>query len=111
MRIMRIWAPISRYYDTITIDTDDNLTYYYKPKVVPSKISNFVLNGVVIKADNPHIIIDRSIVKIIPYELNQDYVIRIDDLYPGDMPVDIRISINDKDMSIIISITKWPGLM
>ena len=53
---MRIWAPISRYYDTITIDTDDNPTYYYKPKVVPSKISNFVLNGVIIKADkNPYL--------------------------------------------------------
>lgn len=103
---------INKYYDMIITGTEDNPTYYYKPKTYPLKINNIILNGVVIKADNPHIIINKNNIKIAPYELDQEHIIEIDGLGSSNSIVDVFINIKDvfavnkREISTILNISK-----
>ena len=111
MRIVEIDKEnISKYYDTIIMDIENNPVLYYKPKIGPSKINYIILNGAMIEADNPHVIIDGSTIKIIPYELDQENIIKIDDLYSDIYKVLIRVKNvyrSDKiAVSVVIDIDK-----
>lgn len=101
-----------KYYDIITTGTEDNPTFYYKPKTSPNTIKYIMINGAVIQADNPHIIVDKNTVKIMPYELNQEHVIEIDGIYTTNVLANVSIRIEDvfvfkrRIVSTIINISK-----
>ena len=114
MRVIKLSCAtnVSKYYDIITIDTDDNPTFYYKPKVDPSKIGYIILNEAIIKADNPHIIVDKNTVKIILCELDQDHIIEINGLSSDNNLVDVVIGIRyidheKKHIAVTLTISRW----